>query len=87
MRVSVYGHFDRIYSEGKKMLLVESVKTVTIQNFLGSLDPEKYLTLNINFSSRTSSRRRRTTRRRTACTGDALRALRLGGAPPDSMYW
>lgn len=33
-----------------------TAKTVTIQNFLGSLDPEKYLTLNINFSSRTSSR-------------------------------
>lgn len=36
MRLFVYGHFDRIYSEGKKMLLVESVKTVTIQKVRNS---------------------------------------------------
>ena len=32
-----------------------TAKTVTIQNYLNSLDPEKSLVLNVNFSSRTSS--------------------------------
>jgi hypothetical protein len=36
MRLFVYGHFDRNNSEGKKMLLVESVKTVTIQKVRNS---------------------------------------------------
>ena len=30
-------------------------KTATVSNFLGSLDKDKHLLLNVNFSSRTSS--------------------------------
>ena len=48
-----------VVGAGKPCLLVGesgTAKSVSIQNYLGHLDPTSSIILNINFSSRTSSR-------------------------------
>jgi dynein heavy chain len=50
---------SRLTAIEKPVLLVGesgTAKTVTIQNYLGRLEPEKFSVLNINFSSRTTSK-------------------------------